>query len=202
MGAGTGAFAPPGWTRCRTGTATPQEVRRLGFPWSPGLCERSLRTVQCTVEAAGDALEHGAGINLAGGTHHAFPSHGEGFCVFNDVAVAIRVLQRDGRIQRAAVIDLDVHQGNGTARIFGEDPDVFTFSMHGARNYPFHKEQSGLDVELDDGCDDAVYLALLERHLARSTRPLETGDRVLPGRFRPVPGGPVRPAGPDHGRAP
>ena len=140
------------------GTLSPAEVRRLGFPWSPDLRERSLRTVQGTLEAARDALETGLGINLAGGTHHAFPGHGEGFCVFNDVAIAIRVLQREGRLVRAAVVDLDVHQGNGTAH-------VFTFSMHGARNYPFRKERSALDVELDDGCEDAAYLAALDAHL-------------------------------------
>src|SRR5919112_4591593 len=105
------------------GTLTAAETRRLGFPWSDQLRERSLHTVQGTVEAAGDALEHGLGINLAGGTHHAFAGHGEGFCVFNDVAVAIRVLQREGRITRAAVVDLDVHQGNGTARLFADDAD-------------------------------------------------------------------------------
>jgi acetoin utilization deacetylase AcuC-like enzyme len=147
------------------GTLSPAEVRRLGFPWSVDLRERSLRTVQGTLEAARDALETGLGINLAGGTHHAFPDHGEGFCVFNDVAIAIRVLQREGRLVRAAVVDLDVHQGNGTARIFADDPDVFTFSMHGARNYPFRKERSALDVELEDGCDDAAYLAALDAHL-------------------------------------
>jgi acetoin utilization deacetylase AcuC-like enzyme len=147
------------------GTLTPLEVRRLGFPWSAQLRERSLRTVQGTVEAAHDALDCGLGINLAGGTHHAFPDHAEGFCVFNDVAVAIRVLQRAGRITRAAVVDLDVHQGNGTARIFADDPDVFTFSLHGARNFPFRKERSGLDVELQDRAEDAAYLAALERHL-------------------------------------
>jgi acetoin utilization deacetylase AcuC-like enzyme len=144
---------------------SPLEERRLGFPWSPELRERSLRTVQGTVEAAHDALERGLGINLAGGTHHAFPGHGEGFCVLNDVAVAIRVLQRAGRLTKTAVVDLDVHQGNGTARIFGDDEDVFTFSMHGARNFPFRKERSGLDVELDDGCQDDPYLAALEAHL-------------------------------------
>jgi acetoin utilization deacetylase AcuC-like enzyme len=148
------------------GTLTAAETRRLGFPWSPQLRERSLRTVQGTVEAAEDALQLGLGINLAGGTHHAFADHGEGFCVFNDVAVAIRVLQRAGRVTRVAVVDLDVHQGNGTARIFADDPDVFTFSLHGARNFPFRKERSGLDVELDDGCEDAAYLALLDDHLA------------------------------------
>ncbi|MGE3524477.1 MAG: histone deacetylase [Gemmatimonadales bacterium] len=147
------------------GTLPEPAIRRLGFPWSPGLRERSLRTVQGTVEAAADALDRGAGMNLAGGTHHAFPERGEGFCVFNDVAVAIRALQREGRISRAAVIDLDVHQGNGTARIFADDPDVFTFSMHGVRNYPFHKERSTLDVELADGCGDRDYLGLLEAHL-------------------------------------
>jgi acetoin utilization deacetylase AcuC-like enzyme len=147
------------------GTLSAPEVRRLGFPWSAQLRERSLRTVQGTIEAAHDALDSGLGVNLAGGTHHAFPGHGEGFCVFNDVAIAIRILQRAGRITRAAVVDLDVHQGNGTAHVFADDADVFTFSMHGARNYPFRKERSALDVELDDGCGDAAYLAALEAHL-------------------------------------
>jgi acetoin utilization deacetylase AcuC-like enzyme len=148
-----------------TGSLTAAELRRLGLPWSPDLRERSLRTVQGTLEAARDALDGGLGINLAGGTHHAFAERGEGFCVFNDVAVAIRVLQREGRLARAAVVDLDVHQGNGTARIFADDPDVFTFSMHGARNYPFRKERSALDVELEDGCQDGPYLAALDTHL-------------------------------------
>jgi len=139
--------------------------RRLGFPWRPELPERSLRTVQGTVEAAIDALERGAGLNLAGGTHHAFPDHGEGYCVFNDIAVAIRGLQRGGRIERAAIIDLDVHQGNGTARIFDGDPDVYSFSVHGVRNYPFRKERSRLDVGLEDGLDDRGYLATLDQHL-------------------------------------
>ena len=140
-------------------------LRRLGFPWRSELAERSRRTVQGTIEAARDALAGGAGLNLAGGTHHAFPDHGEGFCVFNDVAVAIRLLQREGAIRRAAIVDLDVHQGNGSAAIFDRDRDVTTFSMHGANNYPFRKERSRLDVELADGCDDAGYLTLLERHL-------------------------------------
>jgi acetoin utilization deacetylase AcuC-like enzyme len=147
------------------GTLGPAEVRRLGLPWSPELRERSLRTVQATIEAARDALDRGLGVTLAGGTHHAFAGHGEGFCVFNDVAVAVRVLQREGRITRAAVVDLDVHQGNGTARIFAGDPDVYTFSLHGARNFPFRKERSTRDVELEDGCDDAAYLAALDAHL-------------------------------------
>ncbi|HEX2451631.1 MAG TPA: histone deacetylase [Gemmatimonadales bacterium] len=149
------------------GTLAPQDVRRLGFPWSDQLRERSLRTVQGTVDAGFDALTHGAGINLAGGTHHAFAGHGEGFCVFNDVAVAVRVLQREGRVRRVAIIDLDVHQGNGTASIFAGDPDVFTFSMHGAKNFPFRKERSTLDVELDDLTRDPAYCSLLTPHLDR-----------------------------------
>ncbi|MEO8199484.1 MAG: histone deacetylase [Gemmatimonadota bacterium] len=147
------------------GTMTPDETRRLGFPWGEDLRERSLRTVQGTLEASRDALDRGAGITLAGGTHHAFADHGEGFCVFNDVAIAIRVLQREGRIVRALIIDLDVHQGNGTANLFSLDEDIFTFSMHGAKNYPFHKERSTLDIELEDGCSDSTYLALLEQQL-------------------------------------
>jgi acetoin utilization deacetylase AcuC-like enzyme len=149
----------------RDGTLAPAEVRRLGFPWSPELLERSRRTAQATLEAACDALDQGAGVSLAGGTHHAHPDHGEGYCCFNDVAVAIRVLQRLGRIERAVVVDLDVHQGNGTAAVFAGDASVFTFSMHGARNYPFRKADSTLDVELEDRTGDADYLALLDRHL-------------------------------------
>ena len=150
------------------GRLSEAEERRLGLPWSDQLRERSLRTVQATIEAARDALDLGAGITLAGGTHHAFPDRGEGFCVFNDVAIAVRVLQREGRIERVLVADLDVHQGNGTARIFKDDPEVYTFSMHGRKNYPFHKEAGSLDVELDDGCGDEAYLELLARHLEPS----------------------------------
>jgi acetoin utilization deacetylase AcuC-like enzyme len=147
------------------GTLSEQDARRLGFPWSPELRERSLRTAQGTVEAARDALAHGAGINLAGGTHHAFPDHGEGFCCFNDVALAVRRLQREGLVRRVLVVDLDVHQGNGTAAIFADDAETYTFSMHGANNFPFRKERSRRDVELPDGCGDAEYLATLDRHL-------------------------------------
>jgi acetoin utilization deacetylase AcuC-like enzyme len=147
------------------GTLPPLAIRRLGFPWSPELLTRARHTVQGTIEAARDALGSGAGANLAGGTHHAFAGRGEGFCVFNDVAVAIRVLQREGRIGRAAIVDLDVHQGNGTAAIFAGDERVYTFSMHGAKNYPFHREISRRDIELDDGCEDATYLDLLARNL-------------------------------------
>ena len=145
----------------------PADVRRIGFPWSPELVERSRRAVGGTIAAARHALEHGIAMNLAGGTHHAFADHGEGFCVYNDVAVAIRVLQREGLMARAAVIDLDVHQGNGTHAILGGDRSVFTFSMHGGKNYPFHKVPGTLDIELADGAGDDAYLTRLAGVLPR-----------------------------------
>ena len=156
------------------GTLPAAEQRRIGLPWSESFVERAYRVVQGTCEAAEAALTHGVAMNLAGGTHHAFPDRGEGFCTFNDVAVAIRRLQRDGRVRRVAIIDLDVHQGNGTHGCFAGDPQVYTFSMHGAKNFPFHKVPGTLDVELDDGTDDAAYLARLESHLPtvlRDARP-------------------------------
>ena len=143
------------------------EVRRIGVPWSPRLWRRSRLAVQGTLEAAREALTAGLGANLAGGTHHAFADHGEGFCVLNDVAVAVRVLQREAFLRRALVIDLDVHQGNGTAAIFERDPDVYTFSMHGERNFPARKTRSTLDVGLPDGTGDEEYLAVLDEHLGR-----------------------------------
>ena len=153
--------------RFREGALDAGELRRLGFPWSPGLVERSYRAVGGTVAATRHALEHGLAMNLAGGTHHAFPDHGEGFCVFNDVAVAIRLLRRDRLVRRVAVVDLDVHQGNGTHAIFAGDADVYTFSMHGGKNYPFHKVSGTLDLELPDGTGDDAYLALLCATLPR-----------------------------------
>jgi acetoin utilization deacetylase AcuC-like enzyme len=147
--------------RFTNGELTDAEIRRLGFPWSEGLVERSYRAAGGTGEAARHALDHGIAMNLAGGTHHAFPDHGEGFCVFNDVVIAVRALQRDGRIARAAILDLDVHQGNGTNAIFAGDERVFTFSMHGARNYPFHKVAGRLDIELPDRTEDDAYLETL-----------------------------------------
>jgi acetoin utilization deacetylase AcuC-like enzyme len=148
-------------TRLTEGRLAADELRRLGFPWSEALVERSYRAVGGTCEAARAALDHGIAMNLAGGTHHAFPDRGEGFCVFNDVAVAIRLLQHERRIGRAVIIDLDVHQGNGTHAIFTGDPTVFTFSMHGGRNYPFSKVAGCVDIELEDGTDDDVYLSVL-----------------------------------------
>jgi acetoin utilization deacetylase AcuC-like enzyme len=147
------------------GTLDSSDQRRLGFPWSEELVLRSRSSAGGTLAAAFAALEHGVAGNLAGGTHHAFADHGEGYCTFNDHAVAIRTLQREGRIRRASVVDLDVHQGNGTAAIFAGDADVFTFSMHGAKNFPFRKQRSSLDVELPDDCGDREYLETLEQHL-------------------------------------
>ena len=152
-------------TRLCGGTLTKQELRRLGLPWSESLVRRSFYAVGGTIAAAGTALETGIGSNLAGGTHHSFADRGEGFCVLNDVAIAIRALQRDGRIRRCAVVDCDVHQGNGTATIFAGDKDVFTLSIHGAKNYPLFKARSTLDIELDDGTGDELYLSSLRASL-------------------------------------
>ena len=158
--------------RFMSGALAPDETRRLGLPWSTALVERSLRAVGGTCEACLAALDTGIAMNLAGGTHHAFADHGEGFCVFNDVAVAIRLLQRAGRIRRAAIVDLDVHQGNGTHAIFNGDATVFTFSMHGSRNYPYRKVPGSLDIELADNTGDEEYLerlaAVLPEVLARA----------------------------------
>ena len=152
------------------GELTPGEERRLGFPWSAALVERSRRAVGGTIAAARHALAVGTAMNLAGGTHHAFPDHGEGFCVFNDVAIAIRLLVAEERIRRAAVVDLDVHQGNGTHAIFAGDANVYTFSIHGRKNYPFEKVAGTRDVELPDGTGDDEYLAELARALPEVLR--------------------------------
>jgi len=148
-----------------TGTVPRAIQRRIGFPWSPQMVERSRRSVGATIAASHAALDEGVAANLAGGTHHAFADRGEGFCVFNDVAVAARVLQQHQLARRIAIVDLDVHQGNGTAAIFSGDASVFTFSMHGDKNYPFKKEVSDLDVPLADGTGDDEYLSLLQSHL-------------------------------------
>ena len=166
-----------------TGTLAPAAQREIGFPWSESMAERARRSVGATVDAARVALREGVAGNLAGGTHHAYADKGSGFCVFNDVAVAARCMQAElavGQGPRAgclqvAVIDLDVHQGNGTARIFHGDASVFTLSLHGARNFPFRKEPSDLDVELPDGCGDDEYLQALENAL------VELESRCSPG---------------------
>jgi acetoin utilization deacetylase AcuC-like enzyme len=147
------------------GTLPPAAMRRIGLPWSEGFVNRAFASVGGTVSASLDALEHGWGATLGGGTHHAFRSEGAGFCVFNDIAVAIEFLRKRGLIRRAAVIDLDVHQGDGTAEIFQGDPDVFTLSIHGESNFPFRKKQSRLDVPLADGVEDDGYLRRLDEVL-------------------------------------
>jgi acetoin utilization deacetylase AcuC-like enzyme len=144
------------------GTLPAQAIRRIGFPWSEGLVRRTFASVGGTLAAADEALRKGWGGNLAGGTHHAFRAEGSGFCVFNDIAVAILYLRYHRGVARAAVIDLDVHQGDGTASIFEHDTSVLTLSFHGRNNFPFRKQRSRIDVELEDGTGDEAYLARLE----------------------------------------
>lgn len=145
----------------RTGAFTAEELMELEIPWAPEVVEGFRLMTGGTLLAARDALEAGVGLHVGGGFHHAFANHGEGFCLFNDVAVSIRVLQREGRIARAAIVDCDVHHGNGTAMIFDRDADVFTFSIHQQHNYPAFKPRSSLDIGVDDRVGDAEYLARL-----------------------------------------
>jgi acetoin utilization deacetylase AcuC-like enzyme len=154
-------------SRLRNGTLTAKEIRKLGLPWSESLVRRSFLATSGTINGARHALVNGVASNLAGGTHHAFPDRGEGFCVLNDVAVAIEVLKREALADRFLIIDCDVHQGNGTAFIYKDDEKVFTFSMHGAKNYPLFKETSDLDIELIDGTSDNEYLETLNEALPR-----------------------------------
>ncbi|MFM8892361.1 MAG: histone deacetylase [Planctomycetia bacterium] len=164
--------------RVLSGTLSPQEERRIGFPWSRELVERSLRSTGAAVDAAAAAVEQGIAASLAGGTHHAGRDWGEGYCVFNDTAVAAREMQARGAAERVLIVDCDVHQGNGTAQIFAADPTVFTLSLHGARNFPLRKEPSSLDVPLEDGTGDDAYLAALETALSTAF-PAARADLVL-----------------------
>ena len=150
------------------GTLDDAAQRRIGLPWSEAFVERAFRVANGTVQAATHAVRHGIAMNLAGGTHHAHADFGEGFCVFNDVAIAIRRLQHDGAIARACIVDCDVHQGNGTNAIFADDDSVFTLDLHGARNFPFRKTPATRDVPLDDGTGDDAYLAALAAELPRA----------------------------------
>lgn len=154
--------------RVHAGTLSHKETRELGFPWSPAMVERSLRSTGATISACRAALTDGLAVNLAGGTHHAFRDRGEGYCVFNDAAVAARVMQSERRAANVLIVDCDVHQGNGTAAIFADDPSVFTLSLHGARNFPFTKPASDLDVHLPDGTGDDAYLQALTTALAEA----------------------------------
>jgi acetoin utilization deacetylase AcuC-like enzyme len=165
------------------GTLGAAQQREIGFPWSEAMVERARRSVGATIAAARAALSSGVATNLAGGTHHASADKGGGYCVFNDAAVAARLMQAEShrahrRLLRVAIIDLDVHQGNGSAAIFRDDPTVFTLSLHGARNFPFRKEPSDLDVDLPDGCSDEAYLRALDDALAELWRRHEP---ALPG---------------------
>jgi len=162
------------------GSVSPEAMREIGFPWSEAMVERSRRSTGATIAACRAALTEGISANMAGGTHHASAGKGGGFCVFNDAAVAARLMQAEhGRLGRVplqvAIVDLDVHQGNGTASIFRDDPSVFTLSLHGQRNFPFRKEASDLDVELPDSCGDADYLAALEHALDEFERRFTPG---------------------------
>ena len=159
------AHSPDYISKVMTGNFSTEEIRRLGLPWSPELAERSLRSVGATIAASRAALREGAGAQLGGGTHHSFRDRGEGFCVFNDVVVAIRLLQAEGRVRRALILDFDVHQGNGTASILAGDDSVFTLSVHGSHNYPLQKEKSSLDIELADRAGDESYLAAVRQGL-------------------------------------
>ncbi len=159
------AHHPDYLERVVSGTLTEKEIRRIGFPWSPRMVERSRRASGGTLGACLAALEDGLAANLAGGTHHAFADRGEGYCVLNDSAIAARAVQDAGLVERVLVVDTDVHQGNGTAAILREDPSIFTFSIHGAKNFPFHKEESDLDAALPDGADDTEFLTALEAGL-------------------------------------
>jgi acetoin utilization deacetylase AcuC-like enzyme len=156
----------PGYVqRCFDGQLDDAALRRVGFPWSPQLLVRSLASAGGTVAAARHAVAHGFGANLAGGTHHAHADFGSGYCVFNDLALAAKTMLAEGRATKVLVVDLDVHQGDGTAALLEGDARVFTFSMHGAKNFPFRKQRSSRDVELPDGCEDGAYLEALAEHL-------------------------------------
>lgn len=165
----TRAHAPDYVQSVEDGALTPAAIRAIGFPWSREMVERSRRSSGATIAACRAALRHGVAANLAGGTHHAFYDRGEGFCVFNDAAIAARAMQAEDRVERVLVVDCDVHQGNGTASIVAGDDSIFTFSIHGAKNYPFRREvPSDLDIDLPDGTADTEYLAALSAGLAES----------------------------------
>jgi acetoin utilization deacetylase AcuC-like enzyme len=155
------------WEKLKEQKLSHKEERKIGFPMTPALVDRGRFISKGTIECALFAMDHGVSMNVAGGTHHAYAGHGEGFCVFNDFAIAARYLLDRQIVKKILIVDLDVHQGNGTAHIFRNEPGVFTFSMHGKKNYPHRKELSDLDIELEDGTQDCEYLKILESNLPR-----------------------------------
>ena len=156
--------------RLHRGQLTAKEIRRIGLPWSPELVERARRSAGATVEACLTSLDDGVAVHLGGGTHHAFKDQGQGYCVFNDSGIAVRALQAETHIKRVLILDCDVHQGNGTAALMRNDPTTFTFSIHGKNNFPYRKEKSDLDIALDDGADDRMYLDALEAGVRKSLK--------------------------------
>jgi acetoin utilization deacetylase AcuC-like enzyme len=166
----TRAHDPDYLHRVKNGELTAREVRRIGLPWSPELFERARRSAGATVEACFTALDEAIAVHLGGGTHHAFSDQGQGYCVFNDGAIAARSLQAEKHIQRLLILDCDVHQGNGTAAILRNDLSVFTFSIHGKNNFPYHKEKSDLDIALDDGAGDSIYLEELHKGIKEALK--------------------------------
>ena len=149
------------------GELTAKEIRRVGLPWSPQIVKRTLYSVGATIAACRAAISEGVAVNLGGGTHHAFYNHGQGFCWLNDSVIAARTMQAEGLAENILIVDCDVHQGDGTAAITKDDPSIFTFSIHGKNNFPYHKETSDLDIELEDGTDDrGGYLDALEKGLS------------------------------------
>ncbi|MGF1637391.1 MAG: histone deacetylase, partial [Cyclobacteriaceae bacterium] len=155
------------WDKLNYGNLESQEIRRIGFPYSKALVERECIITGGTIECTQYAQTYGVALNVAGGTHHAFADRGEGFCLLNDMAIATHQLLKSGEFSKILIVDLDVHQGNGTASIFKDNANVFTFSMHGKKNYPMHKEISDLDIELEDGTDDKAYLKILTETMPR-----------------------------------
>lgn len=164
--------------RMVSGQLTPKEIRRIGLPWSQELVLRARYSVGGTIAACRAALQEGIAINLAGGTHHAFRDHGQGYCLFNDSVIACRTMQAEGRASRFVVVDCDVHQGNGTAALAADDPTIYTFSIHSESNFPLHKEESDLDIALPDGTGDLAYLDALESGL-RQALPQSRADLAL-----------------------
>jgi acetoin utilization deacetylase AcuC-like enzyme len=162
------AHSPVYFERLQKGEMTRKEMRRIGFPWSPELVERAKRSAGATIEAGQAAIKENIAVSLAGGTHHAFKDRGEGYCLLNDSVIASRALQFENRLEKILIIDCDVHQGNGTAALVADDPTIFTFSIHGKNNFPSRKEKSDLDIALEDGAGDPVYLEALEKGLTQA----------------------------------